>query len=214
MRHLALLIAILGLVLVGCGGADDPELRDRDGDGVLDRADNCPININPDQADDDHDGVGNACQTGGPDNDHDGVLDDADDCPNAPNPDQADSDHDGMGDACEPPVDAAIHYSWQVDRGGQASTCAAAGVFSVSMIATRDSDVAAFDDIFACADLAGLTEPVGLNETFVVAPCALDASDNCLSDSSVTFDVDTTQCDSQTGSLCISNAPNVIFDIP
>lgn len=35
---------------------------DRDGDGILDSADNCPDNANPDQADADHDGVGDACE--------------------------------------------------------------------------------------------------------------------------------------------------------
>jgi formylglycine-generating enzyme required for sulfatase activity len=37
--------------------------QDSDGDGVLDAADNCPLVANPDQADCDGDGIGNACQT-------------------------------------------------------------------------------------------------------------------------------------------------------
>ena len=73
---------------------------DTDGDGVLDDADNCPAVPNPDQADSDGDGIGDACEEG-PDTDGDGVLDDADNCPTVPNPDQADSDGDGVGDACE-----------------------------------------------------------------------------------------------------------------
>lgn len=36
---------------------------DDDGEGVLDGVDNCPINANPDQADTDHDGVGNVCDS-------------------------------------------------------------------------------------------------------------------------------------------------------
>jgi hypothetical protein len=49
-------------------------------------ADNCPDDPNPDQADDDGDGVGDAC----------------DNCPQDPNPGQEDTDGDGIGDACDP----------------------------------------------------------------------------------------------------------------
>jgi hypothetical protein len=48
--------------------------------------DNCPDDPNPDQADDDGDGVGDAC----------------DNCPQDPNPGQEDTDGDGIGDACDP----------------------------------------------------------------------------------------------------------------
>ncbi len=41
--------------------APPPPPADRDGDGVLDGADNCPDASNADQADGDRDGVGNAC---------------------------------------------------------------------------------------------------------------------------------------------------------
>jgi len=39
-----------------------PPPADRDGDGVLDSADNCPDNANADQGDADKDGVGDACE--------------------------------------------------------------------------------------------------------------------------------------------------------
>jgi subtilisin family serine protease len=52
-------------------------MPDDDGDGVLDNVDNCPAVPNPDQADIDGDGIGNACDT---DNDNDGIDDDEDRC--------------------------------------------------------------------------------------------------------------------------------------
>jgi CSLREA domain-containing protein len=39
-------------------------IDDADGDGVVNAADNCPSVANPDQADADHDGVGDACERG------------------------------------------------------------------------------------------------------------------------------------------------------
>ncbi len=62
------------LVLAGCNqvfGLHDTRARacwstiatshDEDGDGLTDNCDNCPADPNPDQADADHDGVGDAC---------------------------------------------------------------------------------------------------------------------------------------------------------
>lgn len=49
---------------------------DGDGDGVEDGMDNCPTTANPDQADDNHNGIGNVCEmTGLPDADRDGRPD-------------------------------------------------------------------------------------------------------------------------------------------
>ena len=71
---------------------------DSDEDGIPDSQDNCPLVANPNQADADHDGVGDACETD--DSDQDGYPDNIDNCPLVPN-DQVDSDHDGIGDACQ-----------------------------------------------------------------------------------------------------------------
>jgi uncharacterized repeat protein (TIGR03803 family) len=77
---------------------------DQDGDGIFDGVDNCPDAANPDQADLDQDGIGNAC-----DGDLDGDTQDngSDNCPFVFNPTQADGggvvtyDADGIGDACQ-----------------------------------------------------------------------------------------------------------------
>ncbi len=58
---------------------------DRDGDGVLDAADNCPDTFNPTQEDRDGDGLGDSC----------------DNCKDHANVDQTDSDGDGLGDVCD-----------------------------------------------------------------------------------------------------------------
>ncbi len=82
--------------LDACPG--DP-LDDVDGDGVCGDVDTCPDLHDPDQADLDGDGIGDACDG---DVDGDGAADEADNCPLAANPAQADGDGDGPGDACDP----------------------------------------------------------------------------------------------------------------
>ncbi|MGV7105867.1 thrombospondin type 3 repeat-containing protein, partial [Flavobacterium sp. U410] len=91
---------------------------DTDGDGWVDSGDNCPYTYNPDQKDDDHDGVGNVCDNckliangvnqaniagigNQLDTDGDGVGDACDNCITTPNYDQTDSDLDGIGDVCD-----------------------------------------------------------------------------------------------------------------
>jgi hypothetical protein len=76
------------------GGGDD------DGDGIVGCVDNCASVANTDQADTDHDGVGDACNDAD-DADGDEVADAIDDCPALANADQADGDADGLGDACD-----------------------------------------------------------------------------------------------------------------
>jgi Thrombospondin type 3 repeat len=89
-------------VLLQAMKADEPPL-DTDNDGIPDGDDNCPTVFNPDQADNDGDGIGNTCDStpNGPDGDGDGVPDSTDNCPTVPNANQLDTDGDGVGDACD-----------------------------------------------------------------------------------------------------------------
>lgn len=63
--------------------------EDVDEDGHQNNQDNCPYISNANQADHDHDGKGDACDS---DDDNDGVPDDRDNCRLVANPDQEDSD--------------------------------------------------------------------------------------------------------------------------
>jgi len=78
---------------------------DSDNDGVYDSEDNCPATPNPDQEDNDDDGLGDVCDD---DDDNDGVLDDDDNCPVDANPGQEDRDRDGVGDACDSVFNADV----------------------------------------------------------------------------------------------------------
>jgi hypothetical protein len=88
------------------------EPADRDGDGVLDDADNCLVVYNPGQENLDGDTFGDVCDPC-TDTDGDGWRDPGtpdtppdscplDNCPSVYNPGQADCDGNGVGDACEP----------------------------------------------------------------------------------------------------------------
>ncbi|MEM1119060.1 MAG: T9SS type A sorting domain-containing protein, partial [Bacteroidota bacterium] len=99
--------------VVVTGGNTDPcanQGGDSDGDGICDNQDNCRTTFNPDQADNDGDGIGNVCDdtpngdpcaNKGGDSDGDGVCDNDDNCRTTFNPDQADNDGDGLGNVCD-----------------------------------------------------------------------------------------------------------------
>ena len=71
---------------------------DTDTDGVANIDDNCPLIPNADQANNDADAQGDACDL---DDDNDSVNDGIDNCPFIANLDQSDSDNDGQGDVCD-----------------------------------------------------------------------------------------------------------------
>ncbi|PCJ32700.1 MAG: hypothetical protein COA99_16275, partial [Moraxellaceae bacterium] len=75
----------------------DPLSTDSDNDMVGDNIDNCPIVVNTNQADLDHDGLGDACDS---DDDNDGVDDEVDSCPGKKNSGN-DLDNDGIDDICD-----------------------------------------------------------------------------------------------------------------
>ncbi|WP_421793825.1 thrombospondin type 3 repeat-containing protein [Hydrocarboniphaga effusa] len=111
MKQNPWLLALAGasLLLSACGSSDNvfvPDgngtggVTDTDGDGIPNNVDNCPTVANPNQADSNGDGVGDACTAAPADTDGDGIPNSSDNCPTVPNPDQADSNHDGVGDAC------------------------------------------------------------------------------------------------------------------
>ena len=77
---------------IGCIPADT------DGDGANDGVDNCPTVRNADQANNDGDLQGDACDA---DDDNDNVADTTDNCQFAANADQLDADGDGKGAACD-----------------------------------------------------------------------------------------------------------------
>lgn len=91
-------LVFAGAVLIAVAGAQSDPAPDTDCDGIPDAADSCADIWNPDQADTDHDGSGDACD---PDDDGDQVADDVDGCPLAVDPGQEDGDGDGVGDVCD-----------------------------------------------------------------------------------------------------------------
>ncbi len=80
---------------------------DQDKDGVIDRIDNCPSVANPEQKDNNNNGIGDACE----DFDLDGILNYMDNCPELANFSQADTDKDGVGDACDNKDDRLLESS-------------------------------------------------------------------------------------------------------
>lgn len=117
-------------VLDNCPNVFNPDQADHDGDGVGDACDNCPREPNPSQEDSDRDGVGNVCDnckaTPNPDQidgDLDGIGDACDNCPTVFNPGQEDVDGDGVGDVCDNCRGDYNPSQSDVDGDGEGDVC-------------------------------------------------------------------------------------------
>jgi len=86
-----------------CAMVYNPDQADQDSDGVGSACDECRFLSDPDQADIDLDGAGNICDWD--DVDFDGVANEADNCPDVYNPGQ-EAGVGGRGDACDDNGDA------------------------------------------------------------------------------------------------------------
>ncbi len=108
-------------------GLDGTHL-DTDRDGVDDGADNCPTVFNPDQADRDGVGPGDACDVCPLDRvtkrdlDGDGIDDGCDLCI-GPGPTGVDSDGDGIDDGCDPCIAGVSAFDVDDDHDGIADGC-------------------------------------------------------------------------------------------
>ena len=87
---------------------------DADGDGIVDSLDNCPTVANPDQADCDHNGVGDACQAGNVDCNGNGIPDYCDISSGR----STDADSNGIPDECQPDCNHNnLPDSWEIATG-------------------------------------------------------------------------------------------------
>lgn len=107
-----------------CPERSNPDQADRDGDGFGDACDVCPDTFDPPQIDRDRDGLGDSCDScvdvDGDGRGTGGGGCPGDNCPNVSNPDQFDFDEDGIGDAC----DACPYFPGTGDSDG--SVCGVA----------------------------------------------------------------------------------------
>ncbi len=132
IRMTGVLACMTFCMMVGCGnqgGGCNGFGNDLDGDGVG-QSDNCPDDVNADQADGDADGVGDVCDNcpevvnvDQADRDGDEVGDVCDNSPDEPNPGQGDSDADGIGNATDNCRDIPNTAQEDGDEDGAGDVC-------------------------------------------------------------------------------------------
>jgi hypothetical protein len=137
--------------------------EDFDGDTFTDDVDNCPIYPNPDQRDDNMDGIGDVCSVadgaGGfvRDSDADGIADSRDNCVWEYNPGQRNTTgvsekglNDGIGDACTEQIATVV------DAAGSSEIRVVLGPVGLSQLRSRPSYITVdINDAVRCGDWSG-----------------------------------------------------------
>ncbi|MFQ6093788.1 MAG: thrombospondin type 3 repeat-containing protein, partial [bacterium] len=144
-----------------CWETFNPDQEDGDGDTIGDGCDNCPDDYNPDQEDSDGDGEGDICD---PDSDGDGIDDGQDNCPGVANPEQKDGDHDGVGDGCDNCPEVANPGQEDCGGDGVGDWC---DDFDASLVVACDEPVELTASWGTCTAETTVSAEAATNCTFV-----------------------------------------------